>query len=160
MIYFHSPIKVAVIGVCLIGLMMSSGCSNATATHQPLSTETSPTPTAAPVPIGVFTAEDMQRRVDTHPEEYKEIINSDVAILYAYPAPTIDWEGPIFLIHIPSVSSVTLDLNGEVFSTNYNSPEAEEALGELLADEPLIERVVKRAQEIGAYTIIHGTGQP
>jgi hypothetical protein len=55
---------------------------------------------------------------------------------------------------------VTLDLDGEIFSSHYNSPEAEEALGALVADEQLIERLVSRAKEIGAYTIIHRPRQP
>src|SRR3990170_4037194 len=73
-------------------------------------------------PDSVFTAEDMRARVDCHPKEYKLEITRDTVVLFAFRGP-IDWVGPIFVIHVPSVSEVVLSADGSIRFEAYKSSE-------------------------------------
>lgn len=99
-------------------------------------------------PNSVFTAEDMRARVNCHPKDYKLEISKDTIVLFAFPAPTIDWVGPIFIIHVPSVSEVVVNTDGSIFHEAYGSPEGRTAIQSVLNDSELMARILKRASEI------------
>jgi hypothetical protein len=107
-----------------------------------------PTSMAHCLPDSVFTAEDMRARVECHPDNYKLEITKDTVALFAFPDPVIDWAGSIFIIHIPSVSDVTLNTDGSMFSEIYNSPDGQTAIQDVLNNQELMAKILKRAKEI------------
>jgi hypothetical protein len=117
--------------------------------------KSTPTPVAAPTsiascfPASVFTADEMRARVDCHPDEYKLEINQDTVVLFAFPDPLLDWVGPVFVIHIPSVSEVVLDTNGNVLFSDYKSSDVQNAIESILNDQELMARILQRAKDIG-----------
>ena len=107
-----------------------------------------PTSIAACLPSSVFTAEEMRTRVDCHPDEFKLEINQDTVVLFAFPDPLLDWVGPVFIVHIPSVSETVLDHNGNILFSDYKSPDGQNAVEAVLNDRELRARIVQRAKDI------------
>jgi len=99
-------------------------------------------------PDSVFTAEDMRARVDCHPDDYKLNIDEDTVVLFAFPDSLIDWVGPIFIIHVPSVSEAVLNTDGSIFSMDYNSSEGQIAIERVLNNPELMSNILERAKEI------------
>ncbi len=99
-------------------------------------------------PQSVFTAEDMRARVDCHPANYKLEISRDTVVLFAFPDPVIDWVGPIFIIHVPSVSEVVVNTDGSIIHAGYGSPEGRAAIESVLNDPALMAKIIQRAAEI------------
>src|SRR3990172_2510762 len=99
-------------------------------------------------PDSVFTTEDMRARVDCHPKDYKLEITKDTVVLFAFPNPLLDWVGPIFVIHVPSVSEVVLNADGSIFFAGYNSSEARRAIEDVLNNPELMASILKRAKQI------------
>ncbi len=125
-------------------LVLSLGCT-------PESTPTEiiyPTSMASCFPESVFTAEDMRARVNCHPDDYKMEITLDTVILFAFPDPLLDWVGPVFIIHVPSVSEVVLNIDGTTSHETYNSAEGQHAIEKVLDDEALIATIIERVEEI------------
>jgi hypothetical protein len=88
--------------LAFLSLILIIGC-----TPQTTPTEVVyPTSMASCFPDSVFTAEDMRARVACHSADYKMEITEDTVVLFAFPDPFLDWSGPIFIIHISSVSEV------------------------------------------------------
>lgn len=108
-----------------------------------------PNSLAACFPDAVFTPEDMRARVECHPDEYKIEITKDTVVLFAFPAPLLDWVGPIFVIHVPSVSEVVIDTDGSILSENYNSSEGQDAIQNVLNDQDQLSAILQQAIEIG-----------
>ena len=107
-----------------------------------------PTTMASCFPNSVFTADDMRARVNCHPDNYKIKINSDTVVLLAFPDPLIDWVGPIFIIHVPSVSEVVLNTDGSIFMADYKSSDGQNAIESVLNDQELMTSILERAKEI------------
>jgi len=117
---------------------------------EPTPTETAyPTSMAPCFPKSVFTADELQARVACHPEDTRIEITPDTVVLFAFPDPLLDWAGPIFIVHIPSVSEVVLDIEGTLMAENYNSSEGRDAIAAVLNDQDLIAQILERAQESG-----------
>jgi hypothetical protein len=116
--------------------------------------KSTPTQTVYPTSIAhcfsqsVFTADDMRARVDCHPDDYKIKFNNDTVVLLAFPHPVIDWVGPIFIIHIPSVSDVVVNIDGSIFYEVYNSSEGKDAIQSVLNNQELMARILERAKDI------------
>ena len=111
---------------------------------------TLPTPTPDPAhcfPATVFTPEEMQTRVDCHPTEYKIVIDNESVVLFAYPDPILDWVGPIFIIHIPSVSETVLNVDGTIIFEDYKSEAGQAAIERVLNSPPQMERILERVLE-------------
>lgn len=108
----------------------------------------SPTSITSCFPDTVFTAEDMRARVDCHPDDYKIEMNDDTVVLFAFPDPLLDWVGPIFIIHIPSVSEVVLDTEGNILFDGYKSSAGRQAIENVLNDPKTITSILERAKEI------------
>jgi hypothetical protein len=106
------------------------------------------TPARNCFPTSVFTTEDMRARVDCHPDDYKMEITKDTVVLFAFPDPVIDWASSIFIIHIPSVSEVTLNTDGSIFSEDYKSLGGRNAIENVLDNRELITRILERSKEI------------
>lgn len=106
-------------------------------------------PTATPqCPTSVFTARDMQARVDCHPADYRLRISKETVVLFAYPSPVVDWVGPVFVIHVPSVSEVVVNYDGSLFEKHYETPEGQAAIETVLNDPALMASILGRAREI------------
>jgi len=99
-------------------------------------------------PLTVFTAEDMRARVDCHPNDYKIEITRDTVVLFAYAAGPFDWIGPIFVIHVPSVTEVVLATDGNVCFGDYKSTEGRGAIEDVLNNPELMAGILDRAKEI------------
>jgi hypothetical protein len=69
-------------------------------------------------------------------------------VLFAFPDPVIDWVGPIFIIHIPSVSDVVVNTDGSIFYEVYNSSEGKDAIQSVLNNQELMASILERAKEI------------
>jgi len=85
--------------------------------------------------------------MNCHPNEYKIEINSDTVVLFAYPNPG-DWAGPIFIIHVPSVSEIVLDTEGNIRFEHYESSEGRSAIEDVLNKPELMASILERAKEI------------
>lgn len=85
--------------------------------------------------MSVNTSDDLRAQFENWPDDYKIRVDEDVVILFAYPAPAVDWVGPVFVEHIPSFSSVTIDFDGCVMDERYGSPEGEAKIKAVLTDE-------------------------
>ncbi len=99
-------------------------------------------------PDSVFTAEDMRARVDCHPNDYKLNIDEATVVLFAFPDSLIDWVGPIFIIHVPSVSEAVLNTDGSIFGMDYKSFEGQIAIESVMNDPELMASILERAKEI------------
>ncbi len=117
-----------------------------------MGTTSTPTIVSTPItdcfPSSVFTAADMQARVDCHPNDYKLTISKDTVVLFAFPSPILDWIGPIFIIHIPSVSEVVVKTDGSLFIKDYKSPEGQAAIERVLNNSEVMTRILERARKI------------
>lgn len=89
----------------------------------------------------------MQTRVDCHPAEYKIEIDAETAVLFAYPDPVLDWAGPIFIIHVPSVSETVLNVDGSIIYEDYKSEVGQAAIERVLNSPPQMERILERVLE-------------
>jgi len=99
-------------------------------------------------PLTVFTAEDMRARVDCHPNDYKIEITRDTVVLFAYAVGPFDWIGPIFVIHVPSVTEVVLATDGNVCFEDHESSEGRSAIEDVLNNPELMSLILARAKEI------------
>jgi len=99
-------------------------------------------------PDSVFTAEDMRARVDCHPNDYKIEITRDTVVLFAYAAGPFDWIGPIFVIHVPSVTEVVLATDGNICFEDHESSEGRRAIEDVLNNPELMSLILARAKEI------------
>ena len=98
-------------------------------------------------PETVFTVEDLRSRVNCHPNKYKIEINRDTVVLFAFPS-SVDWVGPIFVIHVPSLSEVVLDTEGNIRFEDYQSSEGRSAIEDVLNNPELMASILERAKEI------------
>lgn len=121
--------------------------------------DTSPTAMVNCWPASVFTAKDMQARVDCHPNAYKLQISKDTVVLFAFPNPIIDWVGPVFIIHVPSVSEAVVNMDGSLFMKDYKTPEGKAAIERVLNNSALMAKILDRAKEIQEGTLIPPTAQ-
>ena len=74
-------------------------------------------------------------------------------VLFAFPHPIIDWVGPIFIIHVPSVSEAVVNTDGSLIIKDYKSPEGQAAIERVLNDPELKARILERAREIKLGTL-------
>jgi len=117
---------------------------------EPTPAETAyPTSLASCFPKSVLTADEMRARVACHPEDTRLEITPDTVVLFVFPDPLWDWVGPVFIVHIPSVSESVLDTEGTVIAENYNSSEGRDAIAAVLNDQNLMARILEWAQESG-----------
>jgi len=107
-----------------------------------------PTSMASCFPDAVFSEADMRARVACHSAAYKMEITEETVVLFAFPDPFLDWSGPIFVIHIPSVSEVVLGTDGSLLFEGYKSTEGQNAIENVLNDQELMNRILERAREI------------
>jgi hypothetical protein len=103
-------------------------------------------------PVSVFTGEDMRARVDCHPDDYKMKISKDTVVLFAFPDPILDWVGPVFIIHIPSVSETVLRTDGSILFEDYKTSEGQKAIEDVLSNQELLDGILGRAREIEQHT--------
>jgi hypothetical protein len=112
-----------------------------------------PTPEVYPTAIGscfpasVFTAEQMRARVDCHPSDYKLEIDENNVVLFAFPDSLRDWVGPIFVIHVPSVSEAVLSRDGNILFESYKSSEGRAVIERVLNSSELMSRILEQARQ-------------
>ena len=90
----------------------------------------------------------MRARVDCHPDDYKLELTKDTVVLFAFPDPIMDWVGPIFVIHIPSVSEVVLKTDGSVLFEGFKTPDGRKAIEDVLNNQELLSSILEHAREI------------
>lgn len=76
---------------------------------------------------GVFTPEDVRCYLASFPPEFVEELGADTAVLFTNPNDITDWVGGAIIYHIPSVSSLVLDVHGDV-DPQYNHIASRSAL--------------------------------
>lgn len=135
--------RLKIIAVILF-VTLAAGCMPKS-TSTPISV---PTSTGNCFPASVFTAEDMRARVDCHPDDYKLEIIKDTVVLFAFPDPIMDWVGPIFVIHIPSVSEVVLKTDGSILFEDFKTSEGRKAIEAVLSNQELLTSILEQAREI------------
>ncbi len=97
---------------------------------------------------GIETPKDMQRQYKNHPDAYKFAIDDELVVMFAYPAPNIQWTGLVFIHHFPSVSEVILDYDGNKLHEQVSSPEAQLRMDDLLKDEVFFTKLQIQMSEI------------
>ncbi len=95
---------------------------------------------------GIETPKDVLRQFENHPDLYKFNLDDDWVVMYAYPdpAPEIRWTGMVFIHHIPSVSEVVLDYDGNVIHEQIASADIKAGIESFLNDPTFIEDLQKQ----------------
>ena len=106
---------------------------------------TIPIPEPAPTPATILpsppllpeapTPQDLRSYLDAWPEERKLVIERDVVAIFTYPHPVVFWDQTASLYHVPSMSRVDLNSNGEVAITHYTNEEGRQRLQRILTDD-------------------------
>lgn len=98
--------------------------------------------------MAIRTPEDMQLRFEAWPDKHKILVEPGLVVAFTYDVQGVDWIAPVFINHIPSFSSMTLDRNGnELGTARINSDEARIAINSILEDDLLMEEIVSRTRE-------------
>ena len=106
---------------------------------------TIPIPEPAPAPTTLLpsppllpedpTPQDLRSHLDAWPEERKLGIDRDVVAIFTYPHPIVFCDQTASLYHVPSMSRVDLNRNGEVAITHYRNEEGRQRLQFILTDD-------------------------
>jgi hypothetical protein len=130
--------------------LQSPRAPTSTATAELLPTLPTPTPIPLPTASGTQTPADLRQRLDNYPDELKLILDEEVAVIFADPNSLAEWVGTAFIYHIPSLSEVVLDFEGEVDPryTRYNTDEGRRQLETVLTDEASMGRIRGRIREL------------
>ncbi len=139
---------------CIPGLLVPMGLIYGCSVASPANPPVEPTSLGDCLGRPVFTAVDMRRAVDCHPNDYKLWINTDTAVLFAFPWPTIDWAGPIFIDHIPSVSQAVVNIDGSLILEDYKSPEGRAAIEAVMNNPGLMSDILARALKIQKHELL------
>ncbi len=131
-----------------VGLLLFAGWMAGCMAAPTPTQEASPTPTENCFSSPVFTASDMQAWLDCHPNDYKMQISKDTVVSFAFSRPMMDWEGPVFVTHVPSLSAAVVNYDGSLFTKDYKTPEGQAAIEAVLNDPVLMARILARANEI------------
>jgi hypothetical protein len=111
----------------------------------------------APAEKGIHTPEQLRQDIEDWPAAYKIVVDKDVVVRFAYPHPMADWVGSAFVHHIPSMSHIIFDLDGQVHATRYESQEGRARLEAVLQDRALVDRIRQRIQEVHeAADVLYG----
>ena len=99
---------------------------------------------------GVFTPEDVRCYLDTFDPELVWMLDEETAVLFTTPDPIADWIGGAIIYHISTVSTLVLDINGEVDEqfTAINGRTAQLAFDTLMADTETMTNIQQRVQEL------------
>ncbi len=131
-----------------VGLLLLAGTIFGCTAAPTRAKSISPTASESCLHASVFTARDMQARVDCHPSDYKLQVSKDTVVLFAFASPNMDWTAPVFVVHVPSVSEAAVNYDGTLFSKDYKTPEGQAAIEKVLHDPALMARILGRAGEI------------
>jgi hypothetical protein len=107
-----------------------------------------PTPVPERQEPPVESPEEIRKRIDAFPAEYRIIVDAETAITFASPSPLADWAAAAWLSHIPSMSTVGLDWEGKVRYENFRSKAGQVRLEQLLKDAELMSDVRTRINSI------------
>lgn len=116
-----------------------------------ITSESRVTENPAPLAMGVHTPADVEAYFAQWPDEHKRRLSDEVVIVFTYPHPVATWVGGAIIYHIPSVSTVYLDFDGNVDEqlTHYESEAGQARLEEVLADIELMQEL--QAEVIGRW---------
>lgn len=117
-----------------------------------------PEPTAVPVEAiagcsqggpGVFTPEDITCYLDKFEPQLVRMLYEDTPVLFTTPEGTADWVGGAIIYHIPTVSSLVLDRNGDVdpLLSHINGRAALVAYSRLAANPALMAELKQTVQQ-------------
>lgn len=107
---------------------------------------------------------ELQRRIDgteTRPPGYTRAVNEDLEVRYAYPTPKKVWPAPITIFHVPTSTTVNVDLEGQIVGIHRSDGPAEiAAVCSVLNDESLMAELISLVADIGAYWRYEPTVSP
>ncbi|MAU00872.1 MAG: hypothetical protein CL608_27320 [Anaerolineaceae bacterium] len=108
---------------------------------------------------GVFTPEDVRCYLDSFSPEFVREIDEETAVLFTDPNAISNWVGGALVYHIPTVSSLVLDVHGDVDpSVSYiNNRAALVAYSQLAANPQLMAELKQTVQELWQTS---DSGQP
>ena len=95
------------------------------------------------------TGEVVRAQFERHPEGYRLTINDDVLVRIAYPSDVIRWSWAAVITHVPSQSSIELDLRGDPLRSHFQSGAGEAALRRVLDDDAMMASVRRSLALIG-----------
>ena len=96
--------------------------------------------------------EAIRDQFERHPEAYRFAVDDDVVVRVAYPSDVIRWSWAAILTHIPTLSSIELDREGEVLRTDFQGGDGKARLREALRDDATMARVRGLLAKIGDDT--------
>ncbi len=103
-------------------------------------------------PSGAGVAKAVWDQFERHPEAYRFAVDDDVVVRVAYPSEVIRWSWAAILTHIPTLSSIELDREGEVLRTHFQGGDGEARLRKALRDDATMARVRDLLAKIGDDT--------
>ncbi|MCA9999675.1 MAG: hypothetical protein KDE56_28125, partial [Anaerolineales bacterium] len=97
---------------------------------------------------GVFTPEDVRCYLGSFPAEFVQEIDAETAVLFTDPNAIAEWVGGAIIYHIPTVSSLVLDRNGDVdpLQSHLNGRTALVAYSQLAANTQLLAQLKQTVQ--------------
>ena len=106
---------------------------------------TIPIPEPAPAPTAILPSppllpedpmpQDLRSYLDAWPKERKLVIERVVVAIFTYPHPGVFWDQTASLYHVPSMSRVDFNSNGEVAITYYRNEEGRQRLQRILTND-------------------------
>ncbi|WP_420641244.1 hypothetical protein [Candidatus Leptofilum sp.] len=116
----------------------------------PLATEAAEVLGCADGGPGVFTPEDVRCYLASFEPEFVREIDEDTAVLFTDPNSTANWIGGAIIYHIPTVSSLVLDANGDADPqvSHINGRTALVAYQQLAFEAEIMEEIKLRVQEL------------
>ena len=102
----------------------------------------------------------VRAQFERHPAAYRVTINDDVVARIAYPSEVLRWSWAAVMTHIPSQSSVELDVDGEVLRSHFQASAGEAALRSVLDDGAAMESVRLSLARIGDGVVFENDAPP
>ena len=78
------------------------------------------------------------------PTEHKMVLDQDVVVFFTYSHPARLWDQTASIYHLPSLSSVDFNANGDIAARQYRSAEGEKRLEGAIQDPVLLSRIKER----------------
>ena len=106
------------------------------------------------------TGEVVRAQFERYPEAYRLTLNDDVVVRVAYPSEVIRWSWAAVITHLPSQSSIELDLKGELLRSHFQSSAGEAALRSVLDDDAMMASVRRSLALIGDGVVFEDDAPP
>jgi hypothetical protein len=85
--------------------------------------------------------DELRSDLDAWPIQHKLVLDRDTIVFFTYPHAARLWDQAAFIYHLPSMSSVNFNSNGDVAARNYRTLEGEQRLERAIQDPGLLAQV-------------------